>query len=139
MSFEARDHVPVSDATRSSYARTAHDHLGTSDSAARGSSYARTAHDHLGTSDSATAKVLIQVPAARVIARAAGPTVTITRSQDLSVPRIDVGLAKNQWDFTTITTGITVGALVGHLPGAIVGGVALWSWGQWRWRNTNKS
>jgi len=93
MSFEARDHVPVSDTTRSSYARTA--------------------HDHLGTSDSATAKVLIQVPAARVIARAAGPTVTITRSQDLSVPRIDVGLAKNQWDFTTITTGITVGALVG--------------------------
>lgn len=121
MSFEAHDHVPVSD------------------SATTRISYVRTAHDHVPVSDNATANVLIQLPAARVTARAVGPTVTVTRSRDLSVPGIDVGLAKNQWDFTTITAGITVDALIGHVPGAIVGGAALWSWGQWRWRNTNDS
>jgi hypothetical protein len=69
-------------------------------------------------SDRAIADGRIQMPAARVIARPAGPAVIVTRSPDLSVPRIDVGLAKNQWDFTTITAGITVGALIGHLLAA---------------------
>lgn len=81
---------------------------------------------------------LVQVATASVYAGAGASGVVITPRPGSPMPDIDASLTKNTWDLTTIGVGVGVGAAVGHVPGAIVGGAALYSWGQVRWRQAQK-
>jgi hypothetical protein len=72
-------------------------------------------------------RVLLEVPGGRVMAAAAGPSVTVENG------RVDLDLARDQWDFVTLTGGACFGYLFGHVPGAIIGAGVCWAWGRWRW------
>ena len=80
--------------------------------------------------------VLLHVGSATAYASGGTAEIVITPLPDSLVPKVDISLTENLWDFGTTGFGITVGAVVGHAPGAIVGGIAMYAWGRWRWRQT---
>ncbi len=65
-------------------------------------------------------------------------TISMESREGSPIPKVDAGLAKNQWDLLTIGTGFSVGFAVGQLAGATVGALALYGWGQWRWKSRER-
>jgi len=66
--------------------------------------------------------------------RAEATALAVKPSERRIVPDVRVELSKNSWDVGMTAAGIGVGNIFGHVPGAIIGGLVMYGWAQWRWR-----
>lgn len=90
--------------------------------------------DTQGTLDLDLRPVLLEVGPAR--ARASGSAdITLTKVGDAHLPKVDVGLQREQWQLGAAGFGLALGGTFFHPPGAVIGGIVFWAWGRWRWKN----
>lgn len=132
----ASESISISDAAtvHAFNSRSTADSVGIETAVVHGSTM-RQAADSIRVEDAAT----VLVGAGPIAVRASSSaTISIEPREGSQIPRVDAGLAKNQWDLALIGTGFSVGYAVGHLPGATVGSLALYGWGQWRWRSRER-